>query len=133
MSKEILELQVPLKVNGEDLTKLEYDIESISINDLAEIENERAKSLGKNAVPSIKPAQSDFVYHIFIGMRAIIKCNPQIDIEDLKRIKGYDLTQISLIGTRFFIPPASRELSSSEAPQEDTQESTIVRLPKSTT
>ena len=60
-------------------------------------------------------------------MMAIIKCNPQIAFEDLKRIKGYDLTRISLIGTRFFVPPDIQEQKNSEEPQEVIQESSTVQ------
>lgn len=127
MSKEKLLLTTPLKVNGVDLTELEYDYSEININDLAEIENERNKAIGKNPALNTKIAQNDFFYHIFIGMMAIIKCNPQISFEDLKRIKGYDLTRISMIGMRFFVPPDFQEQKSSEEPQEVIQESSTVQ------
>lgn len=127
MSKEKLLLTTPLKVNGVDLTELEYDYSEININDLAEIENERNKAIGKNPALNTKIAQNDFFYHIFIGMMAIIKCNPQIAFEDLKRIKGYDLTRISMIGMRFFVPPDFREQKNSEEPQEVIQESSTVQ------
>lgn len=127
MSKEKLLLTTPLKVNGVDLTELEYDYSEININDLAEIENERNKAIGKNPALNTKIAQNDFFYHIFIGMMAIIKCNPQIAFEDLKRIKGYDLTRISMIGMRFFVPPDFQEQKNSEEPQEVIQESSTVQ------
>lgn len=126
MSAKTLELTSPLKVNGEDLTKLQYDTSAITINDLGEVEAERVKAVGKGQ-PMATVAQADFLYQILLGMKAIIKCNPQIDFEDLKRIKGYDLTLIAKIGINFFLPPAAQEQNSSEEQQEGTQENSTVQ------
>lgn len=127
MSKETLTLTTPLLVNGKELSELQYDTSLISINDLAAIETERSQALGNKGVGTIRIAHNDFLLHILIGMHAIIKCNPSIDIEDLKRIKGYDLTQISLIGTRFFTPPDVLEPKNSNEQQEDIQEPSTVQ------
>ncbi|MBR1625597.1 MAG: hypothetical protein IJ681_00465 [Bacteroidales bacterium] len=114
MSKETLILQKPLKVNGEDLTELEYDLEAISIEHIARAEGEKTKLLGKNAAAGVKVAQADYLLHILIGEQAIIACNPKISTEDFKRVSGYDIVQIAAIGTRFFIPPTSPQEKPSE-------------------
>jgi len=98
---------------------------SEAIKDAAEAE--KAKILGKNAVAGIKVAQTDLLLHLHLGFQAIMICQPEIDIEDLKRIKGYDLTQIAGIGTRFFIPPTSQHQENSEKSQEDTAKNTTVQ------
>lgn len=120
MSKETIFLQKPLKVNGKDLRQLDYDIDAISIEHISRAEAEKAKILGKNSVAGMKLAQTDLLLHMHLGFQAIMICQPEVDIEDLKRITGYDLTQIAGIGTRFFIPPTSRLQESSEKSQEDT-------------
>ncbi len=127
MSKETIFLQKPLKVNGKDLTQLNYDIDEISIEHVSRAEAEKAKILGKNAVAGIKVAQTDLLLHLHLGFQAIMICQPEIDIEDLKRIKGYDLTQIAGIGTRFFIPPTSQHQENSEKSQEDTVKNITVQ------
>lgn len=127
MSKETIFLQKPLKVNGKDLTQLDYDIDAISIEHISRAEAEKAKVLGKNSVAGMKLAQTDLLLHMYLGFQAIMICQPEVDIEDLKRITGYDLTQIAGIGTRFFIPPTSRLQENSEKLQEDTAKNITVQ------
>lgn len=125
--QNVIKLTKPLKVNGVDLSELTYDISKISINDLADIEKERSKILGPQAGTIFRVAQNDNLMHTLLGMHAVIKCNPQIDINDLNRLEGYDLCQIALAGIRFFSKPASPESKNSEKQQEDTQGNSIVQ------
>lgn len=127
MSKEILILSKPLKVNGKDLTQLNYDIDKISIENISRAEAEKAKMSGKNPVAGMKLAQTDLLLHLHLGFQAIMICHPEIDIEDLKRITGYDLTQISAIGTRFFIPPTTQPDEALENSQEPTVVSSVAQ------
>lgn len=122
-----IKLTIPLKVNGEDYTELTHDIGKISIEDLAEIEKERTEMLGPKAGTIIRVAQNDNLMHALLGMHAIIKCNPKIDINDLKRVEGYDLYQITMVGLRFFSKPATQASNDSEKPQEDTQDNSIAQ------
>lgn len=133
MTKEgTIQLTTPLKINGEDYTELTHDIGKITIEDLAEIERERNEMLGPKAGTIFRVAQNDNLMHTLLGMHAIIKCNPKIDINDLKRIEGYDLCQMAMVGLRFFSRPAIQESNDSEKPQEDTQDNSTV-LPQSST
>ena len=45
--------------------------------------------------------EQDGNLHLYLGMEAIIAVNPDIDIADLERIKGFDLVQITRIGRNF--------------------------------
>lgn len=90
MSKETIILTKPLKVNGKEMSQLNYDIEKISIEHISRAEGEKAKMLGKNAIAGMKVAQTDLLLHLHLGFQAIIICHPEIDVEDLKRITGYD-------------------------------------------
>ncbi len=102
MTKEgTIQLTTPLKINGEDYTELTHDIGKITIEDLAEIERERNEMLGPKAGTIFRVAQNDNLMHTLLGMHAIIKCNPKIDINDLKRVEGYDLCQMAMVGLRF--------------------------------
>lgn len=133
MTKEgTIQLTTPLKINGEDYTELTHDIGKITIEDLAEIERERNEMLGPKAGTIFRVAQNDNLMHTLLGMHAIIKCNPKIDINDLKRIEGYDLCQMAMVGLRFFSRPAIQESNDSEKPQEDTQDSSTVLSQSST-
>lgn len=133
MTKEgTIQLTTPLKINGEDYTELTHDIGKITIEDLAEIERERNEMLGPKAGTIFRVAQNDNLMHTLLGMHAIIKCNPKIDINDLKRIEGYDLCQMAMVGLRFFSRPAIQESNDSEKPQEDTQDNSTVLSQSST-
>ena len=133
MTKEgTMQLTTPLKINGEDYTELTHDIGKITIEDLAEIERERNEMLGPKAGTIFRVAQNDNLMHTLLGMHAIIKCNPKIDINDLKRVEGYDLCQMAMVGLRFFSRPAIQESNDSEKPQEDTQDNSTVLSQSST-
>lgn len=133
MTKEgTIQLTTPLKINGEDYTELTHDIGKITIEDLAEIERERNEMLGPKAGTIFRVAQNDNLMHTLLGMHAIIKCNPKIDINDLKRIEGYDLCQMAMVGLCFFSRPAIQESNDSEKPQEDTQDNSTVLSQSST-
>lgn len=133
MTKEgTIQLTTPLKINGEDYTELTHDIGKITIEDLAEIERERNEMLGPKAGTIFRVAQNDNLMHTLLGMHAIIKCNPKIDINDLKRVEGYDLCQLAMVGLRFFSRPAIQESNDSEKPQEDTQDNSTVLSQSST-
>lgn len=133
MTKEgTIQLTTSLKINGEDYTELTHDIGKITIEDLAEIERERNEMLGPKAGTIFRVAQNDNLMHTLLGMHAIIKCNPKIDINDLKRIEGYDLCQMAMVGLRFFSRPAIQESNDSEKPQEDTQDNSTVLSQSST-
>lgn len=133
MTKEgTIQLTTPLKINGEDYTELTHDIGKITIEDLAEIERERNEMLGPKAGTIFRVAQNDNLMHTLLGMHAIIKCNPKIDINDLKRVEGYDLCQMAMVGLRFFSRPAIQESNDSEKPQEDTQDNSTVQSQNST-
>lgn len=133
MTKEgTIQLTTPLKINGEDYTELTHDIGKITIEDLAEIERERNEMLGPKAGTIFRVAQNDNLMHTLLGMHAIIKCNPKIDINDLKRVEGYDLCQMAMVGLRFFSRPAIQESNNSEKPQEDTQDNSTVLSQSST-
>lgn len=133
MTKEgTIQLTTPLKINGEDYTELTHDIGKITIEDLAEIERERNEMLGPKAGTIFRVAQNDNLMHTLLGMHAIIKCNPKIDINDLKRLEGYDLCQLAMVGLRFFSRPAIQESNDSEKPQEDTQDNSTVQSQNST-
>ena len=116
MTKEgTIQLTTPLKINGEDYTELTHDIGKITIEDLAEIERERNEMLGPKAGTIFRVAQNDNLMHTLLGMHAIIKCNPKIDINDLKRVEGYDLCQMAMVGLRFSQGRLSRNQTTRKA------------------
>lgn len=127
MSKEILKLQKPLYVNGQELKALSYDIDELKVDDVLIAERNRAKASG-GFDASQKAVEFDTSLHFFVGMQAIIKQQPQIDINDLKRLSGVDASHLCKIGRAFFMQTATVEsLDTSEEPSATTQEDTTAQ------
>ena len=124
MSVEKIKLSKPLYINGDARTELTYDIEELTINHITKAEGLKAKIGGKDIVGSVTIAQADYALHICIGMQAVMAVNPDISEEDLQRLKGFDITKLANIGTRFFIEPVGQEQATSSEQQEDTQNTT---------
>lgn len=127
MSKETIKLRTPLLINGVEKTELTYDVNELTVTHLAKAEGLKAKIGGKDLVGSINIAQADYTLHICIGMMAVIAANPEIAVEDLQRLKGYDITKLANIGASFFIEPAEQIQKQSNEPQEVTQDTTNVQ------
>lgn len=124
---EKITLRNPLLVNGKKLKELTYDIDEISVELMARAEGLKTKIGGKDLIGKITIAQADYTLHICMGMQAIMAVNPEISEEDLQRVKGFDLTKIANIGSRFFIEPEPQEQAKSEKQQEDTQSTTTAQ------
>lgn len=123
MSIEKIILKHPLLVNGTDRKELTYDLEELTTVDVAKAEAAKNK-LGTVASTHVL---FDYSMHIEIAKQAILKLNPDISDEDLNRIKGRDLNKLAKAGISFFSESEEQEENTSEKPQEDTQDTTIVQ------
>lgn len=130
MSIETLRLRKPLLVNGVNRTELTYDIEELTVEELAKAESYKVK-LGGNGLTS-GFAQADYLLHVCIGMQAVIVVNNDITEDDLKRLKKFDVAQLATIGMGFFLDPEESEQNTSEKQQEVTQESSTAPLKSAT-
>lgn len=134
--KKTIELRKPLLINGTNVTELTYDFEEISCDAFSmAFSYASAKSFSANQQGKQNAAlmEQDTNFHMYLGMQAIIAVNPEIDMADLERIKGYDLVKIAGLG-RNFIYGKSEEPSapsSLEEPSEVIPESTTQELEKS--
>lgn len=131
--KETFELNNSIKINGQDVKKLEYDFNEITCelftmaSNYADAKTLRANQQGR---PSAAIMEQNASLHMYIGMAAVIAVNPHIDVTDLERIKGFDLIRFTQLG-RNFIAGRSEELSdqnnseerSAVTPESITQES----------
>lgn len=134
--KKKLELKSPIEVNGKTLDALEYDFNEITCelytmaSNYADSKTLRANQQGR---PSAAIMEQNVSFHMYLGMAAVISVNPDIDVMDLERMKGFDLIQITTLG-RNFIAGRSEELldqSGLEEQSEVTPESTIQESKKS--
>lgn len=126
MSKEILKLSKPLLVNGKSLKELNYTLD-LDVDDIL-IANENRTKAHNNMDTAMKVVEFDTELHLYVGMQAIIKLNPQIDIRDLKRLSGVDVTQLLRLGRTFFTQTTSEENSEiSKEPLATIQEDTTAQ------
>lgn len=110
MSKETLKLTSPIKVNGETLKELQYDVQKLTVSDILTAGRNKSKALGNMDV-SQKVAELDTELHFFVGMQAIIKANPSIDVTDLNNLSGSDAYKLMQVGRSFFKADSSVEIS----------------------
>lgn len=131
MSKETLRLSSPIKVNGEVLRELSYDVQNLTVLDIMTAGRNKARAFG-NADLSQKVAELDAELHFFVGMQAIIKQNPSIDVSDLNNLSGSDAYKLMQIGRSFFkVDSSEEELNTSEEQSAPIQEDTTVQNSKS--
>ena len=127
MSKEVLKLSSPIKVNGETIKKFEYDVQRLTVNDILTANKNKLRALG-NVDTSQKVAELDADLHFYVGMQAIIKLNPSVDVSDLNNLSGCDAYKLMQIGRSFFRADSLEEESNiSEEQSAPTQEDTTVQ------
>lgn len=101
MSKNTLVLDNPIKINGKDVSELTYDPQAITAEQFS-IACAKSAAMDKSKTFTFKAKENDYALHMYIGMMAVLAVNPDIDITDLERIQGFDILDLTNIGT-FFI------------------------------
>lgn len=98
---ESIHLLKPIEINGKEYQNLTYDCDEIT----AEMFNRAsvlAASAGKQTgEANMSVMELDSSLHMYLGMMSIIAINPEIDIQDLKRVKGMDIVKIVRVGRNF--------------------------------
>lgn len=131
--KNKIELRQPLLINGKEIRELTYDFNEIDCNAFALAASySSSKSLvaTQQGKPNAIVMEQDTNFHMYLGMMAIVAVNPDIDIADLERIKGFDIVTLAGLGRNFIIgrleEPSdqnSLEEQSEATPEPSTQES----------
>lgn len=117
MSKNTLVLDNPILINGETVTELTYDAQEITARLFSDA---CAKAAAAEKTVGMKVKETDYNLHFYLGMAAIIAVNPKIAFEDLERVKGFDILDLSNIGT-FFIIRKSAEPSGENNSEEQSE------------
>ncbi len=100
MHKNIIKLDNPIMVNGNQLSELTYDYFEIT-NDLYLEAAMRSSRIG-NTMNTATVRELNEALTFCFGKAAIIAVNPSISWEDLNQLKGLDLLRVANVG-RFFI------------------------------
>lgn len=101
MEKHTLVLDTPIKISGKEVSELTYDPQEITAEQFS-IACAKSAAMDKSKSFTFKTKENDYALHLYLGMMAVIAVNPDIDISDLERIKGFDVLDLTNIGT-FFI------------------------------
>lgn len=101
MSKNTLILDNPILINGKEVKELTYDPMEITAEQFS-VACAKSAAMDKSKTFTFKVKENDFALHLYLGMMAVIAVNPDIDISDLERIKGFDVLDLTNIGS-FFI------------------------------
>lgn len=126
MSKNTLVLDNPIKINNEMVKELTYDPQEITAEHFS-IACAKSSALEKSKTITLKAKENDYSLHLYLGMMAIIAVNSHITVEDLERIKGFDVLSLTNIGTFFTLrkQAAVSEATNSEKPSETTPDTSM--------
>ena len=120
-------LKQPIKVLGKPVTTLSYDFDAIT-SDLYDRAHgmAMAKNMQANTIGLMD--EVDTTVQRYLGMAAIIAANPDLDFEDLNRVKGRDIIAIARIGRDFLTGSDESLQDSSDGQSDSTPEPTSPQL-----
>lgn len=121
MSKNTLVLDNPIIINGKEVKELTYDPQEITAEHFS-IACAKSASLEKTKTLTLKVKENDYALHLYLGMMSIIAINPDIDVSDLERIKGFDVLSLTNIGHFFTL--RKRAVPSEENSSDERSENT---------
>lgn len=132
MNKKTLKLQNPITINGKQVTELTYDPTEITALQFSEACS-RSAAIEKSKTFAFRLKENDYSLHLYLGMMAVIAVNPDIDISDLERIRGFDTLELTDIGMLFTLRrlEAPSEENNSVEQSENTPEPSIQASEKS--
>lgn len=130
--QEKITLLKPIKVNGNEVRELSFDIDNVSAEQFLEADARASTGLAAKGIQNMNLAEFNSALHFYLGCFAIISCNPNFDITDLQRIAGRDINKVRRIGQRFFNDSAQvedqDETASTQRPSESSSGTTVVSM-----
>lgn len=122
--RNVLKLDNPIVINGQQVTSLAYDTQAITAVLFAQADAAKKQAAGSGSVSFTPGVEFDFALHIYLGFAAIIAVNPQITFNDLERLGGFDLIEVQRIGRNFTLKVDASTPEGLEEPSETTVEPT---------
>ncbi len=103
-----LKLKNPIKINGKEVKELTYDVNEITAEAFVEAETRKFNASSKKGL-NASAIEMDYSMHLELGFAAIVAVNPEIDYNDLNRLKGPDLIAVARVSRNFIMPSAAEE------------------------
>lgn len=117
-----IELINPIKIDGKNIKKLNYDTNEITPELFAEAEGKKLKASRVNG--NISGAMElDYPLHLYLGLAAIVAVNSDFTFEDVSRIKGRDVVEVMKIGRNFIVKSEESQDDDSDEQSETSPES----------
>lgn len=118
--KETIKLNNAIEINGKSYKELTYDCDEITPEMFNRASALASSLASRNGDANMNIMELDSSLHMYLGMMAIIAVNSEIDIQDLKRIKGMDVVKLVRVGRNFISRSAvdDSEQNSSEEPSD---------------
>ena len=120
MRKKI-ELRKPLKINNELRKTLDYDFEELTCDAYTKAfgyAEAMTTQLASSGHASATVMEYNGTLHMYLAAQAIIAVNPEIDITDIERIKGFDLVTLTTLGRNFIFGKSEDNLDQSSLEEE---------------
>lgn len=127
-----LKLDNPIMINGKEVGELTYDANEINVALFSEAVARHKMSCGSKNVYVAPAVEFDFGLHPYIGFAAIIALNPDVSFNDLERLKGWDLLNVSEVGRNFLLKSEVSDANNSGEPSATTPEPSTPALQTST-
>ena len=118
-----LTLVNPIKIDGKNVKQIKYDTNELTPELFAEAETRNAKAGHANGNRS-GAMELDYPLHLYLGFAAVLAVNEGYTFEDLERVKGRDIIEISVIGRNFIMKSEGSEGETSDEQSETSPEST---------
>ena len=121
--RETIHLSKPIEINGKTYKELTYDCDEITPG-MFNRASALATASNRTGETNMSIMELDSSLHMYLGMMAITAINPEIDIQDLQRIKGMDIVKVVVIGRSFIVGSVGEPLeeSNSDEPSDGTPE-----------
>jgi len=116
----ILKLTNPIEINGKKVAELSYDSDAITAIQFAEADAKKMRASGSKGGNLSGAVELDYGFHLYLGFAAIIAANPEIDMTDLERIKGYDVMEVMKVGRNFILKQGAASAAEGSDEQSET-------------
>lgn len=115
-----IDLKKAIMINDKKVQKLKYDTDEITSELFVEAESKKMKASGSKGGNLSGAMELDYGLHLYLGFASIIAVNSDYAFEDLERVQGPDLIQITKVGRNFLIASGVSADDSSDEQSETT-------------